>query len=63
MEKTAMGRCFNPERYRMIYCPICKGSGKFFNGVEGGVVCKNCGGFGFIKKEKENNFDDHRVHS
>jgi DnaJ-class molecular chaperone len=63
MEKTVMGRRFNADRYGMIYCPVCKGSGKLLNEVEGGVVCKICGGFGFIKKEKENNFDDHRVHS
>ena len=63
MEKKAMGRRFNPERYGMIYCPVCKGSGRLFNEVEGGIVCKTCGGFGFIKREKENNFDDQRVHS
>ena len=61
MEKKAMGRRFNPERYGMIYCPVCKGSGKFFNGLERGVVCKICGGFGYIKKEEENNFDDRSV--
>jgi DnaJ-class molecular chaperone len=47
----------------MIYCPVCKGSGKLLNGVEERVVCKICGGFGFIRKEKENNFDDDWVHS
>jgi len=61
MEKKAMGRRFNPERYGMIYCPVCKGSGKFLNGLERGVVCKICGGFGYIKKEEENNFDDRSV--
>jgi len=61
MEKKAMGRRFNPERYGMIYCPVCKGSGKFFNGLERGVVCKICGGFGYIKKEEENNSDDRSV--
>ena len=58
MEKKAMDRHFNPERYGMIYCPVCRGSGKLFNEVEGRVVCKICGGFGFIKREKENHFDD-----
>ena len=47
MEKTVMGRRFNPDKYGMIYCPVCKGSGKLLNDVEGGVVCKVCGGFGF----------------
>jgi rRNA maturation endonuclease Nob1 len=56
MEKTVMGRRFNPDRYGMIYCPVCKGSGKLFTGVEGGVVCKICGGFGLIKKEEEDSF-------
>jgi len=62
MEKTVTGRHFDPGRYGMIYCPVCKGSGKLFNGVEK-EVCKICGGFGFIKKEEESNFDDHGVHS
>ena len=56
-------RHFDPDKYGMIYCPVCKGSGKLFNGVEERVVCKICGGFGFIKKEEESNFDDHGVHS
>jgi rRNA maturation endonuclease Nob1 len=63
MEKTVMGRRFNPDRYGMIYCPVCEGSGKLFNGVEERVVCRICGGFGLIKKEKENNFDGHRIYS
>ena len=63
MEKTVMGRRFNPDRYGMIYCLVCRGSGKLFKGMEGGIACKICGGFGLIKKEKENNFDDHRVDS
>jgi len=53
-ENTEMGRRFNPERYGMIYCPVCKGRGKLFNAVGEGAVCKMCGGFGFIKKEEEN---------
>ena len=63
MEKTVTGRRLNPDRYGMMYCPVCKGVGKSFDGVEGRVVCKICGGFGFIKEEKENNLDGHRVHS
>jgi len=57
------GRHFDPDKYGLIYCPVCKGSGKLFNGVEERVVCKICGGFGFIKKEEESSFDDHGVHS
>jgi len=41
----------------MIYCPVCKGSGKLFNGVEKEVY-KICGGFGFIKKEEKNAQDN-----
>jgi DnaJ-class molecular chaperone len=51
MEKTVMGRRFNPDRYEMMYCPVCKGSGKLPE-VEGRVVCKVCGGFGLVKKGK-----------
>ena len=40
MERIVMGRCFNPDRYGMIYCPVCKGSGKLFNEAKVGVVCK-----------------------
>jgi len=54
MEKKTTGRRFNPERYGMIYCPVCKGEGKLFNGVERGVICEICGGFGLIKKEEKN---------
>ncbi len=52
MKNTVIGRRFNPDGYGMIYCPACKGSGKLSNGVEAGVVCKVCGGFGFVKKHK-----------
>ena len=48
------GRHFDPDKYGMICCPVCKGSGKFCNAVEERVACKICGGFGFIKKEEEN---------
>jgi hypothetical protein len=41
----------------MIYCPVCKGSGKLLNGVEGGIVCKVFGGFGLIKKQ-ESGFEE-----
>jgi len=61
MAKTVMGSRFNPDRYGMIYCPVCRGSGKLLNGSEGRVVCKICGGFGLTKKEKENNLDEHRL--
>jgi DnaJ-class molecular chaperone len=37
----------------MIFCPHCKGLGKFFNGPKRFDVCGTCGGFGAIKKPKE----------
>ncbi len=58
MEKKGVSRPFNPERYGMIYCPACKGSGNFFNGVGGRVVCGLCGGFGLIRKGEKNVHDD-----
>jgi rRNA maturation endonuclease Nob1 len=63
VQKAVMGRGFNPDKYGMIHCPVCKGSGKLFNGVETAIVCKICGGFGFVKKKAENNFDGQRVNS
>ncbi len=42
--KSGTGRRFNPDGYGMIYCSVCKGSGKLFNEGEGGFVCKVCGG-------------------
>jgi hypothetical protein len=61
MEKTIMGRRFNPDRYGMIYWPVCKGSGKSFDGVEGEVVCRVCGGFGFVKKYKNGSEEGVRI--
>ncbi len=63
MEKKPLGRRFDPDRYGMDYCPVCNGSGRSSNGAEGMVVCKICGGFGLIKREKESNFECHRVDS
>ena len=42
---------FNPEKYRMICCPSCGGTGKSFKGDEKVKVCSQCGGFGWVKKE------------
>ena len=52
-DKIETGRRFNPERYGMIYCPVCKGIGKLFNKLWEESVCEMCGGFGLIKKEEE----------
>jgi hypothetical protein len=40
-----------PEKYKMIFCPSCEGTGKSSNGDEVAKVCSQCGGFGWVKKE------------
>ena len=52
MTKTK-DKYFDPNRFGMKSCPVCKGTGKLLNDLEGEVVCSICGGFGFIKKEGE----------
>jgi hypothetical protein len=60
MERKARGGRIDPEKYGMIFCPYCGGSGKSFTDAEGIKVCEFCGGFGLIiKKEKRNSVDDH----
>ena len=44
---------FNPEKYGMEVCPLCKGKGKIRKKPDEFNVCTGCGGFGLIKKEKE----------
>jgi len=56
-----MSRRFNPERNGLIYCPVCKGSGKRLNGVEAGGVRKICGGFGFFKRHKNGSEEGVRI--
>ena len=46
-----MGKTFDPEKYNMALCPLCKGEGRLAKNPDGFDVCKECGGFGFIKKE------------
>jgi hypothetical protein len=48
-----MGKKFDPEKYGMIFCLGCHGSGRSFNNPEGGHVCEVCGGFGLIKREND----------
>ena len=35
MEKPGKGKRFDPEKYGMIFCPDCGGSGKSSNDAEG----------------------------
>jgi len=56
VSKTKVGRGFNPNKYGMIFCPNCSGSGRSFadaQGVNVCNVCNVCGGFGLIKKEEK----------
>ena len=46
-----MGKAFGMEKYEMTFCPLCQGDGKLAKTPEGFEVCKECGGFGLIKKE------------
>ena len=48
-----MGKTFDPTKYNMVFCPLCKGKGRLDKNPDGFVVCKECGGFGFIKNESE----------
>jgi len=46
-----MDKTFNPEKYNMAFCPLCEGKGKLPRTPNSFDVCKECGGFGLIKKE------------
>ena len=46
---------FNPEKYGMVVCPDCNGTGYVQNPKR--QCCPKCGGFGFIKKEKQRESD------
>jgi len=50
-QKSEGNDCFDPEKYGMIICAECNGSGKSSRGPEEGIVCSACGGFGLIKKK------------
>jgi DnaJ-class molecular chaperone len=56
-EETTMNKNFAPEKYGMVTCPLCSGKGFLLKGfdqinVRLRRVCKECGGFGAIKKEE-----------
>jgi len=50
-KKEKLNKHFNPEKYKMTYCPYCGGTGKSSDRDKGVNVCSQCGGFGWIKKE------------
>jgi len=53
VNKTKVGKRFNPNKYGMIFCPYCSGCGRSFADAQGVNVCNVCGGFGLIKKEEK----------
>jgi DnaJ-class molecular chaperone len=61
MKTTSVGKRINPEKYGMIFCPSCNGSGKSLSEATGVKVCKVCRGFGAIKREDKDVFNDNRV--
>ena len=50
-DKSIRKKRLNPEKYGMVVCPDCKSNG--YVGYPKRQCCLKCGGFGFIKKEKE----------
>jgi uncharacterized OB-fold protein len=50
-DKSKTNKSLNPEKYGMVVCPDCKSKG--YVGYPKRQCCPRCGGFGFIKKEKE----------
>lgn len=50
-----MDHNFDPEKYGMLFCLECDGNGKLLNDSKESEICPKCGGFGFIRKEKESN--------
>jgi DnaJ-class molecular chaperone len=53
VSETRIDEGFKPEKYGMIFCPDCNGSGRSFTEAKGTNVCNVCGGFGLIKKKEK----------
>ncbi len=51
------GKGFSPERYGMVFCSNCSGSGRYFYGSKGASVCEVCGGFGLVRTERNRTYD------
>ena len=51
-----MGRkIFQPNKYGMVICPRC--NGQRYIQVAKRQCCPNCGGFGYVRDEKEKDAD------
>jgi hypothetical protein len=46
------GKGISPERYGMVFCANCSGSGRYFCRSKGVSVCEVCGGFGLTRMER-----------
>lgn len=60
MKKEIAGRIFDPERYKMIFCSGCNGSGRTLDAT-GTNICSVCGGFGLIRKQEKTPFPEKLV--
>ncbi len=56
-----MSKILNPEKYNMAICPVCNGKGRLPKHPRGFEVCSKCGGFGFVKKEPEEDVNTSHV--
>ncbi len=45
-----MGMTADPGIYNMVLCPVCHGVGRIAKFPWGFNVCKECGGFGLLRK-------------
>ncbi len=46
-----MEKAFSPQRYNMVICPVCNGKGRLPKNRGSFDVCRNCRGFGLVKRE------------
>ena len=47
-----MKKSFDPEKYDMVFCPVCNGAGKLLEDSGGARNCTECGKFGLISNRK-----------
>jgi DnaJ-class molecular chaperone len=51
-DKIGTGKNSDPERYGMVVCPRCNGTGRLVNEPDRTKkVCPQCGGFGHVRKQ------------
>ena len=48
-----MKKSSDPEKYDMVFCPLCNGDGKLPEDSGGAKICADCGGFGLIKNGRK----------